>query len=632
MCGFSAILAAACSPDVTRDVLRMHAPIRHRGPDGEGFLLFDGTTASRFDTIDRVPAGMAASAALAFRRLKIVDLTDAADQPMVSPDGTTWIVFNGEIYNFQSLRAELEAGGRRFQTSGDTEVVLAAYERWGSDCFSRFEGMWAIVLLDLRQRRVVMSRDRFGIKPLYYRREAGRLLLASEIRQILAVSSEVGANRRLVRSFLAGDRDTVLDDTFFEGVQSVPPGCWATVPLGAPAADLDFHSYWDLDSFRERRPAPDYREAVEHVGALMTESVRSHSYADVRVGSLLSGGLDSSTIAALLVRQRADAPTFSFGFRTAAPRYCELPYVDALVQKSAMKNFETTFSPEWIAANAERVVTALEEPPLAMPAFAQFRTFELCRQQSTTVVLDGQGSDEIFAGYPYHERLLLIDHLRSGRLGRFGREAASIARRDSMSTTRLVARALVKPALYRAAQAVRGRGRWINAEYASLNGADRSRTIDERLHHDVKWGNAKIILAYADKNAMRFSIEARVPYFDRRLVEYAFSLPAGFKVGSGTRKRVLRDFARQGVLPPEITERKDRMGFATPDGEWIPGPLWPWVREALNDPGLEAAPCFDRRRLRQFVHGFERGEHRDYRGMWRLWMLALWRRAFSVSL
>ena len=241
MCGFSAILAAACSPDVTRDVLRMHAPIRHRGPDGEGFLLFDGTTASRFDTIDRVPAGMAASAALAFRRLKIVDLTDAADQPMVSPDGTTWIVFNGEIYNFQSLRAELEAGGRRFQTSGDTEVVLAAYERWGSDCFSRFEGMWAIVLLDLRQRRVVMSRDRFGIKPLYYRREAGRLLLASEIRQILAVSSEVGANRRLVRSFLAGDRDTVLDDTFFEGVQSVPPGCWATVPLGAPAADLDFH-------------------------------------------------------------------------------------------------------------------------------------------------------------------------------------------------------------------------------------------------------------------------------------------------------------------------------------------------------------------------------------------------------
>jgi asparagine synthase (glutamine-hydrolysing) len=630
MCGISVVIGNRASPEVTRRALRMHAPIRHRGPDGEGFLFFDGKDASRFESNFAVPRDANASVAFAFRRLKIVDLTDAAAQPMRSSDGQLWIIFNGEIYNFKSLRSELAVLGRAFATSGDTEVFLAAYERWGEDCFRRLEGMWSAVILDVRKQRVVACRDRFGIKPLYYCIENDSLLLASESRQILAATRRARANPRLVRAFLAGDRDTVLEETFFEGIHSVPPGCWFSVPLQEPIRPIAFQCYWDLDAFSERSGI-DYREAVAHVGQLMTESVRSHSVADVRVGSLLSGGLDSSTIATLLVREQKTAPTFSFGFRSAAPQHCELPYVDTLARVERMENHETTFSPGWVAENAERVVTALEEPPLAMPALAQFRTFELCSQHGTTVILDGQGSDEIFAGYPYHERLLLIEHLRHAHLIRFIDEGSAIATQNGMSTPRLLAKAFVQPRLHEIAQRLRGQNRWINPDYGSPNGyTDRSRTVNERLHHDVKRGNAKIILGYADKNAMNFSIEARVPYFDRRLVEYAFTLPAEFKVSGGIRKRVLRDFART-FLPAEITERTDRMGFATPDAGWLRGPLWPVVRRDLIDSQALNSACFDSGRVRRLLDGFERGENRDARALWRIWMLSIWTRSFAVA-
>ncbi|PYQ61063.1 MAG: asparagine synthase (glutamine-hydrolyzing) [Acidobacteria bacterium] len=632
MCGISVVVAPSSLPEATQDVLRMHAPIRHRGPDGEGILLSDAGRVSRFSEAASVPAGAKASVAFAFRRLKIVDLTDAAAQPMSSGDGERWLMFNGEIYNFRSLRSELTTHGHTFRTSGDTEVILAAYEEWGEECFSRFEGMWAIVILDLRNKRLVACRDRFGIKPLYYRKEADRLLLASEIRQILAVTGRAQANPDLVCAFLLGDRDTVLDDTFFDGIHLLPPGSWFSVSLESTSPRMEMHQFWNLDDFRESEESADYATAVDRVGQLMAEAVRSHSVADVPLGSLLSGGLDSSTIATLLVREKKNAPTFSFGFRDMAPQFCELSYVDALVRAEGMANHETTFSPDWVANHADRIVTALEEPPLAMPALAQFRTFELCHQHGTTVVLDGQGSDEIFAGYPYHERLLLIERLRHVRFVSFAREASRIAKRESLSVPSVVAKAFVMPPLYGIAQKMRGRTAWISSDYGTRNGTrDQSHTINDRLHHDVKWGNVKIILGYADKNAMHFSIEARVPYFDRQLVEFAFSLPADFKVGCATRKRVLRDFART-LLPREITERRDRMGFATPDAVWLRTSLWPRVREAISDSSLLSSACFDAPRLRRFVGEFERGEHRDHRAIWRLWMFSIWKNAFSVAI
>src|SRR5215813_2288071 len=248
MCGISVLFDTEASPEAVYRLLAMHRPIRHRGPDGEGFLLVspDGTLHQSRDAT-ALPKTLRPLVGLAFRRLKILDLSEAAAQPMSSPDGSCWIVFNGEIYNFRQLRDELSGRGRAFETAGDTEVLLAAYEQWGSDCFRRLDGMWSAVILDLARRRLVGSRDRFGIKPLYWALHGSSLLLSSEIKQILAaVAESPRANVPMVENYLRGRRAPVLENTFFEDVRSVPPAAWFEVPLDLAPAAPRFQTYWDL--------------------------------------------------------------------------------------------------------------------------------------------------------------------------------------------------------------------------------------------------------------------------------------------------------------------------------------------------------------------------------------------------
>lgn len=660
MCGISAVVGGRPGRAVERALEAMHSPIRHRGPDGEGFLridraagwtLWDPRTRTRRSgppaegssakTTDDTVAG------LAFRRLKILDLTDAAAQPMGTPDGARWIVFNGEVYNFRELRRELAAQGRVFRSTGDTEVVLAAYDAWGTSCFARFEGMWALVLLDLRRKTLVASRDRFGIKPLYWAAEDGRFFLASEIKQVLAARTQPPkAHASLVAAHLRGSRLPALEETFFADVRAVPPGTWFELPFeDVPAAPPRFHRYWDLaDHYcRADVPAPSYRDAVEALRARLESAVASHDVADVEIGALLSGGLDSSILAGLFGDRRAREGrrlhTYSFGFRAEAPEACEMPFVDTLARARGLANVETSFDPAWVGENAPAVVRAIEEPPLSMAALAQYRVFQLCSERGATVVIDGQAADEVFGGYPYHQRLLLLDRLRHGRLGAFATELRAIGRREGASPHRLLTHGLLLPLLARRFP----RASWLDPEYgtrapaADLREAlaDRSRDpslLNRRLYADVKWGNVKIVLGYGDKNAMAHSVEARVPYLDRRLVEFAFSLPDAFKVGGGERKRVLRDCARGLSLPREITERADRMGFGVPETRFLRGGLWPTVRDSLLEESFARGGCFVPGAIARLVGGFASGRERDPRGIWRLYALAVWSRSFGVSL
>ena len=638
MCGIAAILDPAGGSDLVERLLRMHAPIRHRGPDGEGFLVASADArVHRRGAAGELPPDARPVVGLAFRRLKILDLSEAASQPLASRDGSCWIVFNGEIYNFRRLRDELARGGHAFESSGDTEVLLAAYERWGNGCFERLDGMWAAVILDLKRRLLVASRDRFGIKPLYWSMQGSRLLLASEIKQILAAGEPPRPSAAMIERYLRGRRTPMLEDTFFEGIQSVAPASWFEVSMDfvEPRTAPSMQRYWDLaDACRSPSPRT-YSDAREEFEEILSGAVESHRIADVRVGSLLSGGLDSAVLTSLLsdaVRSDGgEPPSFSFGFREAAPRFCELPYVDAMVREKRLVNFETTFDSLWVAEHAGRVVRALEEPPLGMPALAQYRIFELCRIHDCTVVLDGEGADEILGGYPYHQRLLLLDRLRRRRLLDFGKELTDIARRESRSSAAVLSEYFLAPIARRAAR----RNGWLAPPAASPPAAARIDSspdpslVNRRLFYDLKWGNAKLVLSYTDKTAMAHSVEARVPYFDRRLVEFAFSLPDDFKVGAGDRKRILRDTARRTV-PPAITERADRMGFGTPDAWLLRGETWPLVRSAILDEPSFADGWVDREGMRRFVEGFEKGLHSDARAVWRLYALALWRREFRV--
>jgi asparagine synthase (glutamine-hydrolysing) len=647
MCGISVLLDRSAGPGGWESLLRMHAPIRHRGPDGEGFLVLDPAgRAHRFSSAQAGSPPAAVLAGLAFRRLKILDLTEAAAQPMGSPDGALWIVFNGEIYNFRELRRELEARGRVFRSTGDTEVALAAFEAWGEACLGRLEGMWAMVVLDLRRRRLVGSRDRFGIKPLYWTARGPRLLLASEIKQVLAAADErPRANRALVGRYLRGVRLPCLDETYFDGVRPVPPATWFEVPLdGGPVEAPAFRRYWDLADHYcpdPDRPPQAYGDALARFRTVLADAVASHDVADVTVGSLLSGGLDSSTLVGLQsgisAARGRDLPTFSFGFPDAAPELDELRYVDAVLERYPLPSHRTSFDSRWVAAQAPAVVRALEEPPLSLAALAQYRVFQLCRENGATVVLDGQGADEIFAGYGYHQRALLADRLRKGRVRDFLRELRALERAHSVSALSVAADLVVRPAVRRLAgqDGVVSPGYGADGPRAEMQEAlhDRGRDaslVNRRLHYDVRWGNAKVVLDYGDKSAMAHSVEARVPYFDRALVEFAFSLPDDYKVDGSQRKRILRDVARS-LLPASVTERPERLGFAVPDGPLI-GEMWPRMRDVVGDEAFMANPCFDRRRLTSFLEGFDPRRGRDRQAAWRLYALALWTRELGASI
>ena len=633
MCGFSVILPKRAAPDVRSRLALMHAAIPHRGPDGEGFLLLDDVAPKRGAQLDALQVDRP-RLGVAFRRLKICDLSDAAMQPMGDTDGATWLVFNGEIYNFRELRAELEALGHVFRTHGDTEVVLHAYLAWGERCFARFEGMWAIVILDLPRRRLVLSRDRFGIKPLHWMiDDDGALLLGSEIKQFLRPHRGLRANRPLIEMFLHGQRFPTLEETFFEGVRLMPPGTLAIADIDAPRP-LVCTPYWQLSDFTGSGTPPSYADAVDRAEDLLVRAVASHRQADVKVGALLSGGVDSSTLVGLACRDGC-LPTYSLGYRAAAPAFCELPFVDSMVERYGLENHEIGFDAEWVADNTDNILWALEEPPLAMPAFAQYRVFELCRQHNATVVLDGQGADEIAGGYQYHQRAQVKELIQHGQPFSGLAELTAIARRDRIAPPRLFAQYFLSR-FYRS----RTRFPWIAPGGARSNVAEfalarvgygrDTELVNRLLHFDVRWGNAKIILGYGDRNAMAHAIEARVPYFDRAFVEFIFSLPARYKVANGDRKRILRDVARR-YIPPKITERPDRMGFGTPDEAMLRGPLLSLVKAAVNDRAFQQAGWVDGRRASQFVEQLEDGAHNDYRAVWRLFMLSRWATRFGVS-
>lgn len=623
MCGISAVVGNLASREAETLVEALHAPIRHRGPDGEGFLYIDESmhaAARSAEARTRV--------ALAFRRLKIVDLSEAAAQPLRTTRGTSWIIFNGEIYNYRELRGELVARGHEFRSSGDAEVALAAYEEWGANCFARFDGMWGMVIADLAQRRVVISRDRLGIKPLYWCRHGDAFLFASEIKQILNATQRREMNEPLVARYLRGNRIPVYDETFFAGIRSMPEATYAVIDLdGRAEAAPAFVPYWDLRDFVAQ--SGDYDASRERVRALLEETVDTHRHADVKTGCLLSGGLDSSILAVMMARRAVTegsrVETFSFGFRERAPQFCEMPYVDSIVAaETGMVNYETTFDGGWIAAHARDAVRALEEPPLASAAVAQYRIFQLVREHDTTVVLDGEGSDEIFAGYPSYLRQLVVDRVRKRAFGDAWHQMRAIARRNERSLLG-VAGSFVIPSIERRIR--QPRYDWLDdAPPFPREAIDRSRdssSVNRALFDAVRWGNIKIVLGYTDRNAMAHSVEARVPYMDHRVVELAFTLPDTFKAGEGDRKRILRDVGRD-ILPREVTERRDRMGFGTPEESMLRDRL-------LREVNSAALPMVRRPQAERFVERFQRGEHHDFRALWRLYALGIWMDEFGLS-
>ncbi len=613
MCGLCGIVQLGRPPEAEL-AAAMAATLDHRGPDGDGAFADEGV-------------------ALGFRRLAIIDLSEAGLQPFASDDGTLRLLHNGEVYNYRELRRELEAKGHRFRSQTDTEVILRAYEEWGERCVERFNGMWAIALWDGRRRRLFCSRDRFGVKPLYYSWDGRRFAFASELKAFRA-GGALRPDLAAVRDYVEQGYVDHTDETFFDGIRKLPPAHSLVVDEDG----LRLERYWAL----EPRDAP--ADPPTTVRELFLDALRLRLRSDVPVGTCLSGGLDSSAIVVgvdHLLRTEAENArpvgerqrTFTAFFEQRG--FDERPYAEAVVE-------QTRSQPHWITFGAQDVIDALpsivrtqDEPFGSTSIVAQWFVMREAKQAGLKVMLDGQGADEILAGYHGYFGPHFADLLRRGRLGALRREIAGYRSLHGASAA-TAAVALVRPFLpERVRWAARGRARGGSAlvhDDLPRNGTTAANGygggyLSRQMQLILLRRGLPELLHYEDRNSMAHSLEARVPFLDYRLVELMLSLPASELIEAGQTKRVLRR-ALGDLLPPVVRDRVDKLGFVTPEAAWLRGPLGElagdvFASREFSERGFVAAPAA-RRRLERH----RRGELTAGSELWRALCVELWAREF----
>jgi asparagine synthase (glutamine-hydrolysing) len=615
MCGIAGIVSLEGKPVFEQELRNMCSAIAHRGPDDEGFYFQTGV-------------------GLGMRRLSIIDL-DSGRQPVSNEDGTVWVVFNGEIYNFQELRQQLKGRGHVFSTHGDTETIVHLYEEYGNHCVDHLRGMFAFALWDERHKRLLVARDRLGIKPLYYAEIGGRILFASELKSILQLP-EVGRSFNWSAvSHLFSFLSTPPTEAIVDGVHKLEPGHLLTAsPGGTPVIER----YWELSFEPDYGKEEDY--FVEHVRGLLEESVRLHMVSDVPLGAFLSGGIDSSSIVATAARL-TDAPlkTFSIGF--SEPDYNELEYARVVAKRFRTEHHELTLGPDSLD-RLEDLAWHLDEPFGDSSAIPTFMVSKLAAQ-SVKVVLSGDGGDELFAGYDKY----LVEKRERGYtplpalirtvLGTIGRtmpdgmrgrnllrhmslagaerylDACTLFRRDDMKK-------LFRPDVFellapyepwraKAAYMESGERHWLS----NLQGLD----VNNYLPLDI--------LTKVDRMSMAHSIETRVPLLDHKLVEFAATIPPEMNLRGGTTKYVLKR-AMKGILPERIINRPKK-GFAVPLGYWFRGKLGSYVRDLLLGESARRRGFFNAPYIEDLVAQHERGRNLDLQ-LWTLISFELWARVF----
>jgi asparagine synthase (glutamine-hydrolysing) len=632
MCGIAAIIAFSGSRVPPALCARFDAALAHRGPDAGGLATYARDAS--------VAPAEAADIALLHRRLSIIDLDPRANQPMASTDGRYVLVFNGEIYNYVELRETLERGGHVFRTTSDSEVLIAAYASWGEKALSRFTGMYAFAMLDRERRELFLARDPFGIKPLFWARGSGHLALASEIGPLLDVPG-VGRSIDHARTclFLSVGQTDEGERTMFAGVRSLPAGSFARVALGAPAV-VPVGFWRPTIAVQDRSPQVAAREVRE----ALVRSVELHLRADVPTGISLSGGVDSSAIIACaraVGGPSVDLRTFSF--TATGSEVDETPFIEMAAQAAGAERHMVRIEPAEIVADIDRLIAVQGEPFGSLSMYAQHRVMGLARDHGIKVILDGQGADELFAGYrPYLARRL-SELLASFRLPDALRFVQAM-RRLPGAGARLVAQAFepaVSPQLRGLARRVVGRpllppwidGRWFAGENAFATG--RGLRASPHLFHDALAQSLTetvlpALLRYGDRNSMAFSIESRVPFLTPALADLAYSLPADRLVsGDAVSKAVLRD-AMRGLVPDAILDRRDKIAFSTPDRMWGRA-LRPFFERTLTSDVARALPwlnaqaavqALDRRIARSAAFGFD---------LWRTVNLVRWIEQFDVG-
>ncbi len=629
MCGIAGLVASdQLHADERVRVAMMRDVLRHRGPDDAGVFV-DG------------------HAALAHRRLSIVDLA-AGHQPLANEDETVWIVFNGEIYNHASIRAELESAGHRYRTRSDTETIVHAYEQWGDACVERLRGMFAFAIWDAPRRRLLLARDRLGIKPLYWTLARGRLLFGSEIKAILESGLvQASANEAVVPELLS-TRYLSGSETLFTGIHRLMPGHTLVYEDGA----VTTRQYWDVPVGQTSGDLAGRSdgELVERFRALLEESVRLRLMADVPLGMFLSGGLDSSAIAALMATM-IDRPlkTFSVAFKQRA--FSELDYAREVATAIGAERHEIVIDEQDFFGALPRLIWH-EDEPIAHPSSVPLYFVSKLARDHVKVVLTGEGSDELLAGYGKYPRALVnwraaaaygalpaplrawisdtvVPRLPS-KLRRYARRSFLAVPRtpeamffDNFAAIGLDAQARLLSDRFGGLATPAGAYGPSRAFFDAPTG--RSTVLDRLLYTDLKTYLVELLMKQ-DQMSMAASIESRVPFLDHRLVEFAAGLPARMKLRGFQTKWILRE-AVKGILPPSILTRR-KMGFPVPFALWMKGASQQLARDVLLDPRSVQRGIIDRAGVERLLAAHASGHADGGDAIWSLLNLELWYRTF----
>ena len=613
MCGFVGFTGHVENDE--RVLKAMMDRIVHRGPDMGGTHIKDGV-------------------ALGFRRLSILDLTEAGAQPMGNEDGSVFVVFNGEIYNFQELRAELEAAGHTFHCDADTEVLVHGYEEWGEGLVDRLRGMYGFVVHDMRSGKLFGARDIFGIKPFYYYQTAdGDLLFGSEIKSFLEHPGfEKAVNKKALRPYLTM-QFPATDETFFAGVYKLPAAHCFTFDIAS--GRMDVRRYWDADFSDD--DSKTFDEYVEECDRVVHESVAAHRIADVKVGSFLSGGVDSSYIAACLMPDK----TFSVGFDYKD--FNETNYAKELSDKLGIENYRKMVTADEFFEVLPQIQYHMDEPQSNLSSVPLWFLAQLAAEQ-VTVVLSGEGADELFAGYAYYEDVPSLARFKRvvprgirRALGRF------VADKPYFKGRNFLLKAAEMPEKWFTGQAFVYRPDEIDdivrPEYAGGPDAfelcapvyDRVQDfcdLSKRQYLDMNMWLPGDILLKADKMCMAHSLELRVPFLDKKVMEFAQHIPARFRVNENGNKQVVRHAANR-VLPDEWATRPKK-GFPVPLKFWLrEQKYYDYVKEYFTAPWAEE--FFDTSKLMQMLDDHFEGRALNQRKIYTALTFLIWYKRYFID-
>lgn len=626
MCGIAGIVSfgSGASPD-RATVHRMCQTIVHRGPDDEGTYVQGGV-------------------ALGMRRLSIIDL-GGGHQPIHNEDQTVWIVFNGEIYNFQELRADLEKRGHRFYTNTDTEAIVHLYEDLGSDCVKKLRGMFAFAIYDERSQRLLLARDRLGIKPLHYATHAGRLFFGSEIKAILAAAPDLAEiNPEAVLDYLAcGYIPDPL--TAFRKIHKLPPGHLLELEKG----ESRVRSYWDLPAFGTHDPKSE-EECLDELSGRLAEAVRIRLISDVPLGALLSGGTDSSLVVAMMARaSRSPVKTFSIGFEKDG--FDESRYARLVSRKFGTEHHELIFTPN-LAEELDYLTHTLEEPFGDSSMLPTYYVSRLARQY-VTVALSGDGGDELFAGYEryrIHRSFRLSEGIPKwmGKVfrdriyprlphGTYGRQF--LYNFSLPSQERYLDSISFRSTLDGQSDLLSGDfRRSVDPQFDPLEvfreHLERSRgrdAVSDLLYLDMKTYLPGDILTKVDRMSMLTSLEVRVPILDHVFVEWVASLSARWKWKGKTQKYILRKLAEREGVPKEVIYRR-KQGFALPLVHWIRNELKEDFVRILLEPRTTQRGYFDPQSIELLLAEHFKGRRNHAGRLWRLLVFELWQRNYVEGL